>query len=185
MLCQCGGSLSYTHNFSIQGLTLLIQKAWWSGYLQLCSAQLGELIWYYRIKIIPSMPGIVLSEGLAQAGRNALVTMLCRMRLQRLEELRTGGSEAQKAAAAYTLSDAALDVDVIIDDAAQPRKRRKWISSRSWSRMQQNRMGMSHLRKILSWTGVQRLSRDSIPCMQGTLVAGHANDCSSSRLCSV
>ena len=71
------------------------------------------------------MPGIVLSEGLAQAGRNALVTMLCRMRLQRLEELRTGGSEAQKAAAAYTLSDAALDVDVIIDDAAQPRKRRK------------------------------------------------------------
>ena len=53
------------------------------------------------------------------------MTILCRMWLQRLEELRTGSSEAQKAAAAYTLSDAALDVDVILDDAAQQRKRRK------------------------------------------------------------
>ena len=47
------------------------------------------------------------------------------MRLKRLEELKTGGSEAQKQAAAYTLSDAALDVDVILDEASQPKKRRK------------------------------------------------------------
>ena len=51
--------------------------------------------------------------------------MLCRMRLRRLEELKKGSAEAQQAAAAYTLSDAALDVDVILDDAAQQRKRRK------------------------------------------------------------
>ena len=49
----------------------------------------------------------------------------CRMRLQRLEELKTGSSEAQKQAAAYTLSDAALDVDVILKEASQSRKRRK------------------------------------------------------------
>lgn len=49
----------------------------------------------------------------------------CRMRLQRLEELKTGSSEAQKQAAAYTLSDAALDVDVILEEASQSRKRRK------------------------------------------------------------
>ena len=47
------------------------------------------------------------------------------MRLKRLEELKTGSSEAQKQAAAYTLSDAALDVDVILDEASQPKKRRK------------------------------------------------------------
>ncbi len=47
------------------------------------------------------------------------------MRLKRLEELKTGSSETQKQAAAYTLSDAALDVDVILDEASQPRKRRK------------------------------------------------------------
>ena len=52
-------------------------------------------------------------------------TCCCRMRLKRLEELKTGGSEAQKQAAAYTLSDAALDVDVILDEASQPKKRRK------------------------------------------------------------
>ena len=51
--------------------------------------------------------------------------MLRRMRLQRLEELKSGKSEAQRAAAAYTLSDATLDMDVILDDAAQQRKRRK------------------------------------------------------------
>ena len=51
--------------------------------------------------------------------------MLCRMRLRRLEELKSGTSEAQQAAAAYTLSDAALDVDGILDDTAQQRKRRK------------------------------------------------------------
>ena len=75
--------------------------------------------------IIPSMPGTVLSRILTQAGRNYPVSTLCRMRLQRLEELKTGSSEVQKAAAAYTLSDAALDMDVILDDAAQQRKRRK------------------------------------------------------------
>lgn len=47
------------------------------------------------------------------------------MRLQRLEELKTGSSEAQKQEAAYTLSDAALDVDAILDEASQQRKRRK------------------------------------------------------------
>ena len=52
-------------------------------------------------------------------------TCCCRMRLKRLEELKTGGSEAQKQAAACTLSDAALDVDVILDEASQPKKRRK------------------------------------------------------------
>ena len=43
-----------------------------------------------------------------------------RMRLKRLEELKTGSSETQKQAAAYT-----LDVDVILDEALQPKKRRK------------------------------------------------------------
>ena len=71
------------------------------------------------------MPGTGLSKEATQDGCDALVTMMCRMRLQRLEELRAGSSEAQTAAAAYTLSDAALDVDVILDDAAQQRKRRK------------------------------------------------------------
>ncbi len=47
------------------------------------------------------------------------------MRLQRLEELKTGSSEAQKQAAAYTLSDVALDVDAILDEALQPKKRHK------------------------------------------------------------
>ena len=48
------------------------------------------------------------------------------MRRKRLEELKTGGSEAQKQAAAYTLTDAALNVDVILDEASQQqRKRRK------------------------------------------------------------
>jgi hypothetical protein len=48
------------------------------------------------------------------------------MRRKRLEELKTGGSEAQQQAAAYTLTDAALDVDVILDEASQQqRKRRK------------------------------------------------------------
>lgn len=47
------------------------------------------------------------------------------MRLRRLEELKTGSSEAQKQAAAYTLSDVALDVDAILDEATQPRKKRR------------------------------------------------------------
>ena len=52
--------------------------------------------------------------------------LLRRMRRKRLEELKTGGSEAQKQAAVYTLTDAALDVDVILDEASQQqRKRRK------------------------------------------------------------
>ena len=54
------------------------------------------------------------------------------MRRKRLEELKTGGSEAQKQAAAYTLTDAALDVDVILDEASQQqRKRRKVDGTRT------------------------------------------------------
>ena len=45
--------------------------------------------------------------------------------MRRLEELKTGSSEAQKQAAAYTLSDAALDVNVILEEASQPKKRRR------------------------------------------------------------
>jgi hypothetical protein len=50
--------------------------------------------------------------------------VLCRMRRKRLEELKAGGSEAQKQAAAYTLTDAALDVDVILEKASQQQRKK-------------------------------------------------------------
>ena len=52
------------------------------------------------------------------------------MRRKRLEELKTGGSEAQKQAAAYTLTDAALNVDVILDEASQQQQKRRKVDEK-------------------------------------------------------
>lgn len=52
------------------------------------------------------------------------------MRRKRLEELKTRGSEAQKQAAAYTLTDAALNVDVILDEASQQQRKRRKVDEK-------------------------------------------------------